>query len=870
MLSYGTGPGFSLPGTSLSEGADIRTTTLTSIPLSATPGYEPADFSGWTCTDAPGSGDLDFPNGTTTGAVEAGIADATAAVTTIDLPGPGYYELTASWNDGTTETLSIYATRPLPVAAEATYSNGAAGTVAAGVVGLTLSDSAGADTPLTYLTTLYRGDTGAQVSVTGSTTATPSATVTDSVDNSGNGYAWKCSVLDKYGRASTMGFATKVSGFPRLDPPTPPAVQQLAATTSTHTVTFVKATGGVGTISYGATLSQTPGGGASIDAVTEVGGNVEVDLIGLADDNVYNVKLTATDSATTPQESQGWGAFMVLNEDPVSATVSPQGVTRTTAGNETFTITPAGGSGAYTYTLQGSFTKPGGSSATLDDDTTTTPDFTGIDEDGEYSATIRVADTADAADFFDVDLYAVKRTPATYPPVLAPPADPNIDANDPAPTLTFTNSGGALVSSVASIVYKPDGSSATLTHSTPSLAPVLNFDIAGEYGVQLSGTNADGTDVRTAKATVNSIAPTANAGPDQLLVDMNSTVNLTGASSTLHPSSVGPLSYAWTWDPTSPNTATINNSTTATPDFTVGSSGLTYIALLTVTDDSTGETDTDTVLVTTEAVSRYPELVAEIDFTAGDALTWTSASTSGTITADAGGTTLATWSRIQAVGNSTGFSYETGGGSGFGLATGLQTSATGVTLGIRIDPVWPTLPNDLDGVIVAVYFTTLMNSGTPPSGRDENVTVSVCEPGASVNANHTNGIRLVQSNTLGAQQIQRNVAGSLVQTTAVTYPGNSQYVMYFRADRSDHRVDVAFGETDFLSVATIDTHAYDYTRTGASALTDYTVSTTPYCGSVGGPSFQWTVRNDWPVADGGGDTRIHINKIALYTSGIAQ
>lgn len=855
-------------GALVSEGVDATSSSLTGIALTATELAPSVAFVGWTCIRAPGAGDVNYPTGTTTGAVNAGIADAGSRSTTVDVPGPGSYTFEASWFNGTTETYTVFVTRPRPSISEATYSNGSTGTVAAGATALALSDAGGSDSP-TWATSVERADTGASVSVTGSTTATPSATLGDAADNSGNAYAWDVVLTDAYGRTDRLGFTLRVSGYARLDPPTPPAAQQLAATTSTHTMTFTGTgnLGGEGSISYGASLTEAGGSGATIDSVTDNGATVDVALSGLSDDTVVNVKLTATDSATPAQEASGWGAIMVLNEDPVSATVSPAGATRTTSGNQSFTITPAGGSGSYTYALQGSFSKPGGSSATLDDPTTTTPDFTGMDVDGEYSAVIRVADSADATDYFDVTLYAVLRTPATDPPVLAPPADPNIDANDPAPTVNFGNTGGAVVSTAASITYKPDGSTATLTFASPSLAPVLNYDLPGKYGVQLSGTNVDGTDIRTAPVTVNSIAPTANAGPDQLLVTAASTVNLDGSASALHASSVGPLAYSWGWSADSPATATLTGATTATPSFTAGAKGLTYIAELTVTDQSTGETAANTVRITTEAENRYPTLVQYIDFTAADATSWANGTTTGTITDDSGGTTLATWTRIAASGNSTGYNFHVS-SEGFGFDTGLETSATGVSVTIQLDINWSALPDDLDGMIIGVVFTAELNSGTPGSGRDENVSMAVAVNGASANAAHTNGVRIL--NDPSGKFYYRRVAGALSQPQAMTYSSNNRYVMYFRADRYDGRVDVAKDVSGLLSVAEIDSYAYDYSRIGTSAISGGPVSDSPYDQGVNGPAIQFLVRNDYPAGDGGGPTQAHVEGIAIYTAGVAQ
>ena len=287
------------------------------------------------------------------------------------------------------------------------------------------------------------------------------------------------------------------------------------------------------------------------------------------------------------------------------------------------------------------------------------------------------------------------------------------------------------------------------------------------------------------------------------------------------------------------------------------------------TDDGDGQVVKDVAVVNVAAavVTRAPELVEYIDITAGDAQTWTSAATSGTITADAGGTTLATWTRIQAAGNSTGYSYESGGGTGFGLATGLETTATGVTLGFRIDPVWTATLNDRDGYIVAIVFDVQLNSGTPPAGRDEMIMVSACPNGTALSGNHSLGVQLYH--TSAGAEIRRHTAGAYTQTTAATYPASGNYVLYVRLDRYDGRTDIAFDEAALLSADTIDGYSYDYSRIGTTATSGNTVANGPYAQATG-VSMQFSARNDWPTADGGGETQCHIKGIALYKVGVVQ
>jgi len=98
------------------------------------------------------------------------------------------------------------------------------------------------------------------------------------------------------------------------------------------------------------------------------------------------------------------GATTPPADTQVTASASSAFTRATTTADASWTITPAGGSGSYTYALQGSLTGPSGHGASLADTTTTTPDLTGIDTDGIYTFTIRVSDAADATNFFDLPL----------------------------------------------------------------------------------------------------------------------------------------------------------------------------------------------------------------------------------------------------------------------------------------------------------------------------------------------------------------------------------------------------------------------------------------------------------------------------------
>ncbi len=378
-------------GSQKSEGADVATTTLANVALVATGTGLDAGYSGWTCTACPGSGDIEFPTGTTTSAVNAAIADASAASTTVTLPGPGRYEFRAAWTDGTTETMTVRATRPSPACG--------------------LSFSSG---------------------------------------------------------GPSNGVVTGGGSF----------VFVLADANSADSATF------------SAAVVKMPGGAS------------------------------------------------------VSLSESPEG---------TFAGTwPAQVSTGLSLRLTGTTTDGHGRTA-----------------------------TTSAA-------YLIEGVNPT-PPVLTDPAVSTITIGAADPSRTFTNAGGSVASSSASVLEGPAGHGATVTHSSGSLAVTLTGpDKPGTYVIQYTATNSDGSAIGRAVFVVGSAAPTADAGA-LVQTHSGSAVTLDGSGSSVHGSSSGSLTFAWSI--LSGAGGSLNDAAIAGPQFSPADSETAYLLQLVVTDSSNGETD---------------------------------------------------------------------------------------------------------------------------------------------------------------------------------------------------------------------------------------------------------------------------------------
>jgi len=134
-----------------------------------------------------------------------------------------------------------------------------------------------------------------------------------------------------------------------------------------------------------------------------------------------------------------------------------------------------------------------------------------------------------------------------------------------------------------SFVSVPPGSTATLSGPT-SVHPTFTADLVGNYVIQLVVTNSTGVQSSPSTVTISTTntAPIANPGPDQVIIQVGTTVQLDGSHS--YDPDGDTITYLWTITTKPQNSlATLASATTATTSFVADVDG-TYVITLVVSD----------------------------------------------------------------------------------------------------------------------------------------------------------------------------------------------------------------------------------------------------------------------------------------------
>ena len=308
----------------------------------------------------------------------------------------------------------------------------------------------------------------------------------------------------------------------------------------------------------------------------------------------YVVTLTVTDDAGNSAEDE-----MTVTVEDVVDPVANAGLDQTVDEGDTVTFDGSGSYDADTSIIvyEWDFTYDG-APETL---TGETPSFV-FDIADSYVVTLTVTDEGGNTGTDTVTITVNEVVIVNDPPVANAGADqPDVVTGD---TVTFDGSGSTDDVLVTDYTW-------TLTYDETAqeltgVSPTFVFDIAGEYVVTLTVSDAEGltaTDTVTITVTdaepppAENVAPVADAGTAQT-VDEGDTVTFDGSASADSDGTIA--SYVWTFT----YNGTAQTLTGAAPTFDFEIAG-TYTVTLTVTDDD-GATGTDTVIITVNAVEPPP------------------------------------------------------------------------------------------------------------------------------------------------------------------------------------------------------------------------------------------------------------------------
>jgi len=185
------------------------------------------------------------------------------------------------------------------------------------------------------------------------------------------------------------------------------------------------------------------------------------------------------------------------------------------------------------------------------------------------------------------------------PPIASAGPDQSVHANT---VVTLDGSGssdpdGDPITYAWSFLSRPAGSSAAFSNPT-IVNPTFVADQPGDYVIQLIVTDSLGAASQPDQVTISTLnsAPIAEAGPDQAVIHIGTTVHLDGSQS--YDPDGDPITYEWTFASMPPGSnATLTNANTATPSFLADVYG-TYLVRLIVSDAWTQSGDTMTVSFT--------------------------------------------------------------------------------------------------------------------------------------------------------------------------------------------------------------------------------------------------------------------------------
>ncbi len=344
---------------------------------------------------------------------------------------------------------------------------------------------------------------------------------------------------------------------------------------------------------------------------------------------------------TSGQDALPWVRQNAWANLPPTADAGPDQISHP---RETVTLDGSGSSDSeedYPLAYSWQFTsKPEGSSAVLSGDDTVSPSFK-VDKLGDYVIELVVTDSLGAQSTADQVVIGTFNA--------APVADAGTGQTvHPRDTVTLDGSGSSDPEQDYPLAYswqfasKPEGSIAALSDSD-TVSPSFTVDMLGDYVVELVVTDSLGAQSAADQVVIGTFnaAPVADAGPDQVIILIGTTVGLDGTNSA-DPEGDG-ITYFWTiTQKPAGSPAELSDPCSPTPVF-VADVHADYVITLVVTDEFGAASDPDSVTISFDNIQPIADAGADQSVMAGDTV-----SLDGSASTDTNGDQLSySWSFVS-------------------------------------------------------------------------------------------------------------------------------------------------------------------------------------------------------------------------------
>jgi parallel beta-helix repeat protein len=271
--------------------------------------------------------------------------------------------------------------------------------------------------------------------------------------------------------------------------------------------------------------------------------------------------------------------------------------------------------------------KPEGSIAELSDANTVSPSFT-VDMLGDYVIELIVTDSLDAQ---SAVAQVVIDTYNTAPVADAGPGQ----TVHPRDTVTLDGNGSSDPEEDYPLAYswqfasKPEGSIAMLSNAN-TVDPSFTVDMLGDYVIELVVTDSLGAQSAADQVVIGTFnaIPAADAGPDQVIIQIGTTVGLDGTGSS-DPEGDG-ITYLWTiTQKPAGSSAQLSEPSSPTPTF-VADVHADFVITLVVTDEFGAASDPDSVTISFDNIQPVADAGADQSVMAGDTVSLDGSSSTDT------------------------------------------------------------------------------------------------------------------------------------------------------------------------------------------------------------------------------------------------